>query len=525
MATVAARTLICNAATVFDGLWGAVTELAGKLGCSRQALYQQADRLARTVQESQQGAARHAKELQPHVRELAEENRQLWAALDQAIDFPEAKRRRFTSTATAMGLSLTQVAVLLAILLPAGRAPSRATLGRWAREAARQAGRLLEVLDRACHALVLTLCLDEIFLRRRPVLMGVEPGSLAWVIGQRAADRTGATWCAALLPWARATYAAVDGGSGLRRGLELTSQARQAAGPALPLEANLDNFHIQQDGQKALRHQWQEAERVWVQAEDADRDVAEARRQGRKLTGPTAKAQAAWTRAERALRAAEHAEAAYRRATAALELFDADGRLHDRVRATAQLRAAVGELSGRRWAKFSRMALDPRALTFLDRLHRELELAEPRAELRQALVALWRARHPRRAGQRAAQTERDPALLAVRVAVCQKLAADWQVPYRRVARVLSGVVRASSVVECLNSIVRMHQARHRGLSQELIDLKRLYWNCRTFNEGKRRGHCPYEHLGLRLPTDDWWELLQMDPAKLEQKLSTAQLAE
>ena len=76
----------------------------------------------------------------------------------------------------------------------------------------------------------------------------------------------------------------------------------------------------------------------------------------------------------------------------------------------------------------------------------------------------------------------------------------------------------------MNSVLRMHQARHRGLSQRLIDLKRLYWNCRSFVEGKRQDHCPYEHLGLALPTYEFWSLLQMPPQELEQKVSSAEVA-
>ena len=113
---------------------------------------------------------------------------------------------------------------------------------------------------------------------------------------------------------------------------------------------------------------------------------------------------------------------------------------------------------------------------------------------------------------------------AVQAQVCRQLAPDWQASAARVGRVLGRVVRASSVVECMNSVVRMHQARHRTLTQPLLDWKRLYWNCRDFAEGKRRGHCPYEHLGLRLSTYDAWALLQMDPAELAQQLSTTQLA-
>ena len=70
----------------------------------------------------------------------------------------------------------------------------------------------------------------------------------------------------------------------------------------------------------------------------------------------------------------------------------------------------------------------------------------------------------------------------------------------------------------------MHQARHRNLSQELLDLKRLYWNGRPFLEGKRKKHCPYELLGLKLPSYEPWELLQLDPARLQEQLSSPRLA-
>jgi hypothetical protein len=90
--------------------------------------------------------------------------------------------------------------------------------------------------------------------------------------------------------------------------------------------------------------------------------------------------------------------------------------------------------------------------------------------------------------------------------------------------VQQAAARASSVVECMNSVVRMHQARHRRLTQPILDWKRLYWNCRDFAAGKRRGQCPYEHLGLRLPTYDAWTLLQMDPEEVAQQLSTVPLA-
>lgn len=117
-----------------------------------------------------------------------------------------------------------------------------------------------------------------------------------------------------------------------------------------------------------------------------------------------------------------------------------------------------------------------------------------------------------------------PAAVVVARAVGARLVEDWAAAYARVSDVLEHVLRASSAVECLNSIVRMHQGRHRNLSQEMLDLKRLYWNCRPFREGKRAGKCPYQLLGASLPTFDCWELLQRGPVLLRQELSSQQVA-
>jgi hypothetical protein len=100
------------------------------------------------------------------------------------------------------------------------------------------------------------------------------------------------------------------------------------------------------------------------------------------------------------------------------------------------------------------------------------------------------------------------------------LDAEERTSYERVAAVLGDTVRASSAVECMNSVLRMQQSRHRRMTQPMLDLKRLYWNCRPFRSGPRKDACPYRVLGLELPTDDFWELLHADPARLTQQLST-----
>jgi hypothetical protein len=194
-------------------------------------------------------------------------------------------------------------------------------------------------------------------------------------------------------------------------------------------------------------------------------------------------------------------------------LFRPDGQLNDRVWAQQEIKSACKGLEGPAWKKVRKLLNDARTLAFLDRAHEELAKAEPRAEVRKVLVRLWRlATRPGTAGC--------PAAVVVARAVCARLAKDWAAAYARVCAVLTHVLRASSAVECLNSIVRMQQARHRNLSQEMLDLKRLYWNCRPFRDGQRAQKCPYQHLGVPLPTFDFWDLLQMPPAVLRQKLSS-----
>ena len=223
--------------------------------------------------------------------------------------------------------------------------------------------------------------------------------------------------------------------------------------------------------------------------------------------------------ARAALEQAERLQAAWDRAAAALELFGPDGRLNDRAAASAAIAAALGELTGPDWSKVHRALGDRRSLAFLDRMHRRLEAAEPRPQWREAMAWRWWLRHRRAGGS-------DPVLELLRgVARDRELDAEERASYERVAAVLEDTARASSAVECMNSVLRMQQSRHRRMTQPMLDLKRLYWNTHVFRSGPRKGRCPYQALGLDLRTYDFWELLQTDPARLAQELSTSRNTE
>jgi len=514
---------IGNAAAVLGGSWGSVSKQAKRACCSRQTAYRHAAEVRRAVADRCPRGPSYQQLLEEN-RRLQEENEQLWQWLDESIELPKEKQQQFTVTASAMGLSLRQVLCLLSILLPASQCPSRATLGRWVERWSAQAGKVLQVLDCVCRHVVSVLCLDEIFFRRVPVLVGVEPQSMAWLIGEKVEKRDGRTWHQTLLPWDRLEYVNADAGTGLEKGLSQLQAERRQDAQKPDLEVGLDVFHTKKEALPVIHRFWKKVEGVWEQAEKLDREAARLRWRGKRTRGVLRRAQNAWKKAEAMFVRAERIDAAWQRVEAALGVFRPDGRLNDRAWAEAEIAAALEQLTGPEWAKVRRMLGDRRTLVFLDRMHRQLHEAEPKEELREALVRLWWLRRGRSAKLRSDRCVSPPAAHMVQAVVCQRLDPNWQRSYGRIARVLRRVVRASSVVECMNSVIRMHQARHRTLSQPLMDLKRLWWNCRPFAEGKRRHCCPYQHLGLPLLTHDFWRLLQADPQKIAQELSTQQLA-
>jgi hypothetical protein len=497
---------IANAATALTGAYGDVTRQAKVAECSRQTIYDHAQKVQAAVEDAHDGGPTRA-ELIEQNQQLRHENAQLWDWLAETIEFPPSKQREFSVTAAAMGLSLNQVLVLLTLILGKQACPGRSTLHRWIKAAGLVAGRVLKFLDVRCRVLVLVGCLDEIFFHGRPVLVGVEPASMTWFLGQKANDRSGATWAKSLRDWSALSYVTADAGTGLQAGIAAVQQERQVNGkPAL--ENGLDVFHTTQEARRVLRQSWSHVDRVWEQAEAATRRVEQAQRQGQDARGVAVAARGAWKKAVAAFQQYERSEAGWKMAHGALSVFRSEGHLNDRAWAKQQIALALPLLSGREWSKVRGFLQAPETLTFLDRLHRQLREAVPEDQLRAELVHLWwlRRQRPR------ANTSGDIAGAGhvahlVQQVVCQKVDANWRKLYEAVARVLRLTVRASSAVECMNSVLRMHQSRHKTVTQGLLDLKRLYWNCRAFGAGKRRGRCPYEHLGLKLPSYRFWDLL------------------
>jgi hypothetical protein len=305
-------------------------------------------------------------------------------------------------------------------------------------------------------------------------------------------------------------YVTSDAGTGLQAGIAQL-QRHQRATDQVPVEKGLDVFHTKRETHRVLNTMWQRVERYWELAEEASRAVEKRRQQGLSVRGKTHSEHMAWEKASRAFNLYEKKEAVWKRVEQALDVFRPDGQLNDRAWAEQQVAWALPRLAGSEWSKVRRLLQNKESFTFLDRLHDQLDQLSLPETSRGALVRLWwlRQQLPRKSAGTAVGGYGQAAWLVQRV-LCEKLDPQWRESYRQVARVLRQTVRASSAVECMNSVLRMHQSRHRTLTQEMLNLKRLYWNTRVFHGGKRKGLCPYEHLGVKLPTYDFWSLLQAE---------------
>jgi hypothetical protein len=343
--------------------------------------------------------------------------------------------------------------------------------------------------------------------------MVVEPESLCWLTGRMVKARDGVTWAEEFARLPALQSVVRDDGTGLGKGVKLERARRRAEGLA-DLDDTLDVFHTLREGGRALRATWGAATRALGRADTAQQAFDDRARQGQSRQGHGAPLNRLWRQAERIWDQAEASERAWKQARSAFDLFTRDGRLNDRAGAEAVVAAALPHLGGAAWAKTRRLLLRRESFTFLDQAQDRLAGLGLEPDVLSALLDL-EALH--RQPWRLSAATRGWAM--VRTVQLTKACPDWREEARRVRTVLRGVWRASSLVECLNSVARMQQARHRKMTQELLDLKRLYWNLRQFRIGRRKAQTPYGLLGLKMPDLSFWEFLKLTPEELQEKLS------
>jgi len=518
---VALRRRIGSAFVVVCGQYGDVSWFAQDQGVSRQWVYREAQQVATALEGRQ--TRQQIEALQSEVAQLRQQVADLQESLSVAVVLDAEKQAEFACVGQSCGVTLSQNYLLLEVLIP-GKTLSVPTLGRRTQAAAEKSAALLEVFDEYARPLVRDGAGDEIYVSA-PVLMVVEQESLCWVCGQVSTEVSGEAWAREFARLPNLEQLARDGGSGLAKGVALANARRQEEGRA-PFVDQGDHFHALYKGGVGVRKAELRARQAFAKFEAAQQAVAECNRQGQSQAAAAVRVHHACKKAEPAMDAWQRTERLWQQTKDALPLITPDGELNTRAQAEAVLAQTLPQLPDSDFAKSKRQLQRPEMLNYLDRVQEQLAALPFPAEVTQAAVqqeALGRRRelcqgdNPRAAALRG-------VMLACAL-VLSKAGNTGQQALGAVRDIFRRAHRASSLVECLNSVLRMQQAQHRKLTQGLLNLKRLYWNCHTFRTGRRRGTTPYQRLGVPWPEDlRWWDVLKLTPEQLREKLSTAKRA-
>jgi hypothetical protein len=517
MGMVAPHLRIASAFAVVFGRYGDISRCALERGICRQSVYRESAGALAALEGTRW--RQQVADLRQQLRQSQQRVAALEARLAQAVVLDRDKQAEVACVAQAMGVSLPEVQTLLDVLRP-GQIASVATLGRRSKAAGEKSGALLAVLDEYTAAQVRQAAADEIYVTD-PVLMVVEPESLCWVRGRLIESLSSQAWAEEFRQLPALEQVTRDGGTALAKGVATVNQERQQQGqPALADQ--LDHFHTLRGGSQGLRKLEGRLRSALAEADDGQAALDRRRRHGQSENGFRHKARDRWSKASQAMDAWQARDAVWQTIKAALQLVTPAGQLNTRARAEAILAEALPQLPDADFAKAKRMLQQPQTLTYLDEVGRKLTALPVPPEIRQAAVDQeCLRRRPELLQGDSPQAAAWRGVLLVCAVVLAKAGAVGQQAVQGVQAIFRNTWRASSLVECINSVLRMQQARHRKMSQSLLDLKRLYWNCHTFRSGRRRGTTPYKRLGVPWPEGlRWWDVLKWSPEQLRDKLST-----
>jgi hypothetical protein len=420
-----------------------------------------------------------------------------------------------------MGVSLPIVWVFLDVLLR-GKQRSVATLGRRSQAAGKKSGQLLPVLDEWAQQQARDVAGDELYVND-PVRMVVEQESMCWLSGRLGAAVDGEGWAEEFRGLPKLEQVARDGGKGLEKGVALVNAERQKQGQALVVDKG-GHFHALRGAGVGLRRVQTQAAKALAEAEKAQQELEDCQRQGELRTQGAGKhAATAWRKAEAAMDLWCQRERLWQQTKEAMRLVTPTGELNTRQHAEAVLAQTFAQLPDSDFAKTKRQLQKPEMLNYLDHVQQQIEDLSFPEEVKQAAVRQESLRRrPEALKGEGKQAAANRGILLMCAVILTKTGAVGQQAVVAVRDIFRRAYRASSLVECINSAVRMHQCRHRKMTQGLLDLKRLYWNCHTFRTGRRRKTTPYGRLGVPWPEGlRWWDVLKLTPEQLREKLSTA----
>lgn len=503
--------------------WGTITRMAEECDLSRQSIYDIAGRARSLFDPRPPGPT-------PCVGQLLPCHNEVWTGFQGGISQDPAVHDPHRLILTALFPGGVPLRPMQELLEEAQK--HRPGLGTLWNIVDQEGAKALHILSQVDYAGMtqdaILVSMDETFFDGRPFLLVVEPISLA-ICGFYVppdGDRSSDTWEPLLFCLQQDQHLSFYGSVGdaarpYPKSIQtVLEQARRF---------QEDIFHTRRELETLRRKLENSAYRAFT-AE------YRARRQWEKESTPEAQEALRQAQAESLRRATLHDtfEELCRWVADATEMIDLrSGEVRDRETNLWLLNEAIAQMSTLDHPEVVKMARrlknhQDRLLTYLDWLEERLApllaslhdyLDDPELEkaVLRAVAREWRLKHEleslgRRAFRQAHQQAEQEANLWIE-------GDEFLMPWReRVLGVLEWVQRASSAVECINSILKPLLARKKHFASaetayRFLALFVLWHNLRVFREGKRKGRSPFEILGIDLGEKDWRTLLGYPPAQ------------
>lgn len=350
---------------------------------------------------------------------------------------------------------------------------------------------------------------DEIFAIDAPILVTIDAHSTAILKIELASDRSAETWGAHFAKLEDHHFCPL--GMASDRGLGLVAGYQAAVEAALWV---CDYFH-EFRALFTLLHRW---ERKAYQALRKEYEAASKFDQARSeshLEKRLRQYEEAHQACEQALSRYDHLALLLHLLRETLQICSLEGRLRTKENVRCELTLLLSmmeELSDATLTetlKPIREHIQDILVPFeqVEAIHAELRAVIP-PQILDMLVLAWHHDHFLHQSQskqkRYHQSER-----AEWLALADGLIDEELDPLKaRVFDRLDSVIRASSLVEMVNSLLRPYLHSCKGqITQETLNLIMFYHNHRRYKSGKRKGQAPLELLTGEPLAGEWWELL------------------
>jgi hypothetical protein len=358
----------------------------------------------------------------------------------------------------------------------------------------------------------LFIACDEIFSNSQPILIDVDPISSIIIKIELAQDRTGETWSehynGILENGFEIDGVTSDGGTGLLSGLKKSKiegswQPDTYHAIAHQLGAFVSKFKLK--AYNAIGNEYDKE----ALALNSKTDETFEKRYKLYLEACTSTIES--------IELYENFTFLYRSIIMELEIFKKNGELRNRTEAEENIKVGLTLLKSLEHEEISKeiksiKKILPKLLDYFEQARESVYICTQFGisdKAAKALYLLWQEEKSLiKAKNKYRRKNAREQINRIIEEAKYLLGKKFETMKNRVFRELDKIIRASSMVETINSILRPYLDRSKNqVTQEFLNLFAFYHNHRVYNDGKRKGKTPMEIFTNQKQDKSWIELL------------------